>query len=169
MAIGSRQKPLPQRLLGRDLFWYLEKTGLIRKSTDTRLGKRLSTRETLIGSSPRSLRKRHEVELHGRAAAVEGTVISFEDGNRIEPGTVIWATGFRSDYSWIKLPVTEAGGRIEHTRGVTEVPGLYFLGLTWQYTRGSALLGWVKDDARFIADKIATSRQPAAALAEQRS
>jgi len=38
--------------------------------------------------------------------------------------------------------------------GVTDVPGLYFLGLAWQYTRGSALLGWVKDDAEFIAAKI---------------
>lgn len=169
MAIGSRQKPLPQRILGRDLFWYLERTGLIRKSTDTRLGRRLSTRETLIGSSPRSLRKRHGVELHGRATAVEGTMISFEDGDRLEPGTVIWATGFRPDYSWIKFPVTGTGGRIDHQRGVTEVPGLYFLGLTWQYTRGSALLGWVKDDAHFIAEKIATSRQPSAALAGQRS
>ena len=44
-------------------------------------------------------------------------------------------------------------GSVRHRRGVTDVPGLYFLGLSWQYTRGSALLGWVKDDAEFIADK----------------
>jgi len=37
---------------------------------------------------------------------------------------------------------------------VSDVPGLYFLGLSWQHTRGSALLGWVKDDAAFIADRI---------------
>jgi putative flavoprotein involved in K+ transport len=42
-----------------------------------------------------------------------------------------------------------------HQRGVTATPGLYFLGLTWQHTRGSALLGWVKDDAEFIAARIA--------------
>ena len=42
-----------------------------------------------------------------------------------------------------------------HERGVTAAPGLYFLGLPWQHTRGSALLGWVKDDAAFIADRIA--------------
>ena len=46
-------------------------------------------------------------------------------------------------------------GRVRHRRGVTDVPGLYFLGLSWQYTRGSALLGWVKDDAEFIAAQIA--------------
>jgi putative flavoprotein involved in K+ transport len=42
-----------------------------------------------------------------------------------------------------------------HRRGVTEVPGLYFLGLTWQYTRGSALLGFVADDAAYLAEQIA--------------
>jgi putative flavoprotein involved in K+ transport len=43
-----------------------------------------------------------------------------------------------------------------HRRGVTEVPGLFFLGLSWQYTRGSALLGFVNDDAAYLADRIAT-------------
>ena len=42
-----------------------------------------------------------------------------------------------------------------HRRGVTDVPGLYFIGLTWQHTRGSALIGWVKDDAEYIAARIA--------------
>jgi putative flavoprotein involved in K+ transport len=48
-----------------------------------------------------------------------------------------------------------AGGAVEHRRGVTGVPGLYFLGLPWLHTRGSALLGWVEDDARYIAGRIA--------------
>jgi putative flavoprotein involved in K+ transport len=43
-----------------------------------------------------------------------------------------------------------------HQRGVTASPGLYFLGMPWQYTRGSALLGWIKDDAQHIADQVAT-------------
>ena len=46
-------------------------------------------------------------------------------------------------------------GRIVHTRGVTRSPGLYALGLTWQHTRGSALLGWVGNDAAFLAGQIA--------------
>ena len=67
---------------------------------------------------------------------------------------MIWATGYRPDYSWIELPVTDHAGGARHRRGVTDVPGLYFLGLSWQHTRGSALLGWVKDDAAFIAEQI---------------
>jgi putative flavoprotein involved in K+ transport len=54
----------------------------------------------------------------------------------------------------VQLPVFDEGGAATHRRGVTDVPGLYFLGLLWQHTRGSALLGWVKDDARFIAERI---------------
>ena len=76
---------------------------------------------------------------------------------------MIWATGFRPDYSWIKVPVLGEDGRPRHKRGVTDSPGLYFLGLSWQHTRGSALLGWVKDDAEHIAEQISVSSptQPA--------
>ena len=72
---------------------------------------------------------------------------------------VIWSTGFRHDYSWIHVPGVLTDGRVVHRRGVTEVPGLYFLGLSWQHTRGSALLGFVHDDAAYLADRIVTGRQ----------
>jgi len=52
------------------------------------------------------------------------------------------------------VPVFGENGRLLHRRGVTDSPGLYFLGLTWQHTRGSALLGWVKHDAEYIASQI---------------
>jgi putative flavoprotein involved in K+ transport len=155
LSIGSRQTPLPQRLLGRDLFWWLTKARILDKSVDTRLGQRLSTRETLIGSSPRELKRRYGVELKPRAVDADGRRVRFEDGSELEVDAVIWATGYRPDYSWIKLPVFDEDGRLRHRRGVTHVPGLYFLGLTWQYTRGSALIGWVQEDAEFIAERIA--------------
>jgi putative flavoprotein involved in K+ transport len=67
---------------------------------------------------------------------------------------VVWATGFRLDHSWIDAPVFDDAGGLIHTRGVTASPGLYFVGLPWQHTRGSALIGWVKDDAEYIASQI---------------
>jgi len=75
---------------------------------------------------------------------------------------VIWATGYRPDHSWIDLPVHDADGRLRHRRGVTEVPDLYFLGLSWQHTRGSALLGFVADDAAFIARQLDGDHEPSA-------
>jgi putative flavoprotein involved in K+ transport len=154
LSIGSRQTPLPQRILGRDLFWYLEATGLIRKSTETRIGRRLAGRDTLIGSSPRALRRQHGVQLHDRAIDAAGSTVMFADGTQLDVGSVVWATGFRVDHAFIDVPVFDADGHLVHRRGVTASPGLYFLGLSWQHTRGSALLGWVQDDAGFIAQQI---------------
>jgi putative flavoprotein involved in K+ transport len=156
LAVGSRQKPLPQRLLGRDLFWWLTRTGVLNKTVESRLGRKLRHRDTLIGSSPRELQRRYGVELKPRAVDAAGPVVRFDDGSELEVDAVIWATGYRPDYSWIELPVFDPDGRLHHRRGVTDVPGLYFLGLTWQHTRGSALIGWVKDDAAYIAEQIET-------------
>jgi putative flavoprotein involved in K+ transport len=93
--------------------------------------------------------------------------VSFADGTQLRVDAVVWATGYQPDYSWIQAPVLDAGGRVIHQRGVTDLPGLYFLGLYWQHTRGSALLGWVKHDAEYIATQIQTlahsrKRRPAA-------
>jgi putative flavoprotein involved in K+ transport len=153
LAVGSRQKPLPQRLLGRDLFWWLTKSRLFATTVESRLGRKLQHRDTLIGSSPRRL-GRLGVELKPRAVSASGRTVRFSDGSELEVDTVIWAAGYRPDYSWIDLPIFDPAGAVRHKRGVTDVPGLYFLGLTWQHTRGSALLGWVKDDAEFIAEQI---------------
>jgi putative flavoprotein involved in K+ transport len=165
LSIGSRQTPLPQRVLGRDLFWYLEKTAAMRMSTDTRIGRRLAGRDTLIGSNSRTLRKRHGVRLHPRAVDASGRTIRFSDGGELDVGAVIWATGFRNDHSWIDAPIFDDRHRVVHRRGVTDSPGLYFLGLTWQYTRGSALIGWVADDAAYIADQIKSFRTDRSRLA----
>jgi putative flavoprotein involved in K+ transport len=159
LSVGSRQTPLPQRPLGRDLFWWLTKVRILDKSVESRLGRKLSTRDTLIGSSPRELKRHHGVELKPRVVAADGHTVRFEDGSELEVDAVIWATGYRPDYSWITLRVFDENGRLRHRRGVTDVPGLYFLGLTWQHTRGSALIGWVRDDAEFIAEQIAAYQE----------
>jgi putative flavoprotein involved in K+ transport len=160
ISIGSPQKPLPQRILGRDLFWYLDKTGVIRKTGDTRIGRRMQANEdTLIGSSPRKLRS-HGVEFHPRAIETTDSTVTFADGSALEVRSVIWATGFRLDHSWIDVPVFDEGGRVVHERGVTDSPGLYFIGLPWQHTRGSALLGFIKDDAEYVARQISAAAAP---------
>jgi putative flavoprotein involved in K+ transport len=163
LAIGSRQTPLPQRLLGRDLFWWLTKVGLFKKTVESRIGRRLRGRDTLIGSSPRELKRRYGVELKPRVVGASGRTLSFADGSELDVDAVIWATGYRPDHSWIEAPVVDSDRSVRHRRGVTDVPGLYFLGLSWQHTRGSALLGWVKDDAEFIASRIASDAEGALA------
>jgi putative flavoprotein involved in K+ transport len=162
LSIGSRQTPLPQRIAGRDLFHYLDALGLMRVTVDSRVGRRLRYRETLIGSSPRAAR-RYGIRLRGRTLDAQGSEVVFADGSRLAPAGVIWATGFAVDHSFVHVPVFDDAARLMHRRGVTAAPGLYFLGLTWQHTRGSALLGWVRDDAQFIARRIAQFAQRRAA------
>jgi putative flavoprotein involved in K+ transport len=154
VSVGEKAPMLPQRLLGRDLFWWLTRLGLMRLNTATRLGRRLQARgEFVIGTSRRRLR-RAGVRFRPRLVGADGHTARFADGSGPDVEVVIWATGYRPDYSWISIPGATAEGRIVHRRGVTGVPGLYCIGLSWQYTRGSALLGFVADDAAYVADQI---------------
>ena len=154
LSVGSAYPALPQRLLGRSLFWWLTRSGLMRIPADSRLGRRLQARETLIGTGRRGL-ERAGVRFRPRLIAAEGRTLRFADGTSGETSVVVWATGYRFDHSWIEVPGVLRDGRVVHTRGITEVPGLYFLGLPWQSTRGSALLGFVAEDAAHIAARVA--------------
>ncbi len=68
---------------------------------------------------------------------------------------VIWATGYVTDYGWMKIDVLDEKGRPRHERGVSVVPGLYFLGLPWLSRRASAFIWGVWTDAQHLADQIA--------------
>lgn len=72
--------------------------------------------------------------------------------------TIIWATGYRQDFGWLKVDAFEQNGAPIHQRGVSKEPGVYFLGLPWQSRRGSTFLWGVWHDAKFVADQIAIQR-----------
>jgi putative flavoprotein involved in K+ transport len=156
LSIATRYPMLPQRLGGRDLFWWLIRLGLLRVTVTSRPGRRMSRRDFVIGTNRRQL-ERAGVRFRPRLVDAEGRTVRFADHSLLEDvGVVVWATGYRPDYGWLQIPGVVREGHVAHRRGVTEVPGLFFLGLSWQYTRGSALLGFVNDDAAYLADRIAT-------------
>ena len=70
-------------------------------------------------------------------------------------GAVIWATGYGLDFGWIEIAVLNPDGEPIHRRGITKVPGLYFLGLQWLSKMNSSFLSGVGDDAAVLADHIA--------------
>jgi putative flavoprotein involved in K+ transport len=165
LSVGAKAPMLPQRLGGRDLFWWLTRLGLMRVTVDSRLGRRASQREFIIGSNRRKL-ERAGVRFRPRLLDADGRTVRFADHSTLDDvGVVVWATGYRSDYAWIHIPGVVRDGQVVHRRGVTEVPGLSFLGLSWQHTRGSALLGFVAEDAAYLADRI-TQYQRAGAAAD---
>ena len=156
LSAAQRIPAIPQRPLGRDIWNWATALRLDRVTADSRLGRRLAGRDQVIGPGPRRLARRHGIRLRPRAASAAGRTVTFADGSAAEFDAVVWATGFTADHSWIDVQEAKDNqGRIQHTRGVTRSPGLYILGLTWQHTRGSALLGWVGNDAAFLAGQIA--------------
>ncbi|MEM7041954.1 MAG: NAD(P)/FAD-dependent oxidoreductase [Pseudomonadota bacterium] len=72
--------------------------------------------------------------------------------------SIIWATGYAVDYSWLKVDAFDEQGRPKHQRGISTEPGVYFLGLPWQSRRGSSFIWGVWHDAKFLADQIVIQR-----------
>ena len=79
------------------------------------------------------------------------TELDLKSGNI---GTIIWAMGYTSDYSLVKLPLTDEDGFPLQQRGVTQYPGLYFVGMNWQHKRKSVTLLGVNEDVEHIIGKM---------------
>jgi putative flavoprotein involved in K+ transport len=165
VAVGTRPPMLPQRLLGRDLFWWLTRLGLITKTADSRLARRLQKKgDLVIGTRWRNL-ARLGIQVRPRLDDVDLSTAMFADGTVTAVAAVVWATGYRSDYSWLDIPGAVDDDKVANVRGITAIPGLSVLGLPWLHTRGSALLGYVKDDAAWLASHIRVDLAAARTLA----
>ena len=149
IARGAKQRQLPQQWLGVDLFRWLKVTGMLAVPVTTPLGRRMASKDTIVGPGVSDLAK-SGVQILPRAVDAEGDVIVFEDAGRRTFETVIWATGYRPGFGWLPADLVQ-DGRIRQRDGATAIKGLFVIGSSWQRTRGSALLGGVGDDARRVA------------------
>jgi putative flavoprotein involved in K+ transport len=161
VAVGTRPTELPQRIAGRDLFFWLTRSGFFTVPSHTRIARRLRARgDLVIGTRSRTLRRRG-IDFRPRLTDIDGRAARFADGSSVAVDAVVWATGYRPDHSWLHVPGVVVDGQVRHEAGATDVPGLYFLGLPWQTCRGSALLGFVGADAAVLSDRLATdARRP---------
>jgi putative flavoprotein involved in K+ transport len=129
-------------------------------TTDTSLGRRMRDTRHRRGD-PLVRLKPADIVAAGvhRVPRVDGVVDGtprLADGRTLEVAVVVWATGYRPDFGWIDLPIFDAAGNPTHHRGVVAAaPGLYFLGLPFQYTSTSDHVGGVGRDARHIAQHLA--------------
>jgi putative flavoprotein involved in K+ transport len=155
---GRSVGTMPRRVLGRDIFDWLHLT-VMRPGSDTLIGKRIrknviGSTDALIGMSERDLANTG-VRRAGRViSALDGCPI-LEGGQCADVSSIIWATGFRPDFSWIDANVFGDDGFPIHRRGVTSLPGLYFMGLRFQHRLDSSLIGGAGRDAEFLAESIA--------------
>jgi putative flavoprotein involved in K+ transport len=156
LATGRSRRVTPERVLGRSVFWWLDHLGVLRASRNTRIGRRMMAGDPFPGRGlalPR-LRKAG-VAVMPRLAAGHGKTVRFADGGVADIGAVVWATGYRDDSEWVGMPAAKGpDGDFVESRGVSPVPGLYFVGRSWQWTRGSALLTGVDADAAYVTAQI---------------
>jgi putative flavoprotein involved in K+ transport len=155
VAVGSAPPQLPQRIAGRDLFSWLTGAGFFTLPAHSRIARRLRRRGDLVIGTRSSALRRRGVDFRPRLTDLAGRTATFADGSTAALDAVVWATGYRSDHSWLHVPGVVVDGEVRHEAGVTDVPGLYFLGLPWQTCRGSALLGFVGADAAALSDRMA--------------
>jgi putative flavoprotein involved in K+ transport len=117
LSIATTYPMLPQRLAGRDLFWWLTRLGLLRVTVTSRPGRRMSRRDFVIGTNRRRL-ERAGVRFRPRLVDAEGRTVRFADRSLLEEvGVVVRATGYRSDYTWIHIPRVVHEGHVVHRRG----------------------------------------------------
>jgi putative flavoprotein involved in K+ transport len=156
LAAGRPRRVSPDRILGRSVFWWMDKLGILRASRESTIGRYLMKADPFPGKrlELKQLQQRG-VAVVGRVVQAEGKKVSFADGKAAEVDAVVWATGYRDDTDWVAIPeVKDAHGNFLHYRGVSPLPNLCFIGRSWQWSRGSALFAGVGEDAANLTEHL---------------
>jgi len=125
----------------------------------TRIGRKAKVKEASKGDMLVRVKPKQIVaagiERVGKAVGVTNGMPTLEDGRIVDVANVIWCTGFRHDLSWIDLPIFGEDGELQHERGVvTSEPGLYFVGLFFQYSAASSVIPGVPRDAKYVVERL---------------
>jgi putative flavoprotein involved in K+ transport len=156
LSTGRPRRVSPNRILGKNSFWWMDKLGLIRKSRNSAIGRFLMKADPFPGKELELEKLRSiGITVVGRLAEATGRTVSFADGQTAEIDVVIWATGYRDITEWVAIPgAKDAHGAFVEERGISPIPGLAFIGRSWQWTRGSALLTGVGADAEYVLQHL---------------
>jgi putative flavoprotein involved in K+ transport len=156
LSTGRARRVTPDRVLGRSIFWWLDHLGVLRASRESRIGRRMMSGDPFPGRSLTLPRLRQAgVNVMPRLARAEGTAAYFAGGADAQISGLVWATGYRVDSNWVAIPAVKGpDGAFVQSRGIAPVDGVYFVGQSWQWTRGSALLTGVGADAAYVTADI---------------
>lgn len=150
LSAGTISPEMPQTILGRDLFWWMSVLGVMTMPVPA------TAPDPVVGNHLDDLVASDRIRLTGPVASVEGQELVLQDGERLQPNAVIWATGFRHAWNWLAPEMLDPEtGTPRHDAGVGAVPGSYYLGLYRMRNRGSALLGFLGRDAEYIVGELA--------------
>lgn len=153
-------KSLPQQFLGKTLWWWFTVTGFLRYNKYGWIGKKInSITQPVIGTDVKGILARENVISKGRTKDALNEDVMFENDKISTIKNIIWATGYRPNFTWIEGLELDTNSYPKNYRGVSNIDGLYFIGLPWMYTRGSATLGGVAKDASYLAGVIEEKSQ----------
>ncbi len=156
LATGRKRRLLPEHLLGRSIWWWLNATRLMRAGPTSPVGR------IMRAADPFPNRNRGLVELQRlgivtkpRVLSAGGSEVTFADGTRSAINAVVWTVGYEDDTRWIDISEAKDGdGGILSEDGRSPVPGLYHLGRPWQRNRASALIMGAGPDAKVVVDHL---------------
>src|SRR5699024_1764056 len=156
LATSHTLKFLPLELFRISMYFCLDKLQLLYADTDTIRGRFFQKRnDPIFGRELKQAIKSRNVKIKPRVTVVEGKKVTFSDGSSLDVNQIIWATGFVPAYEMIRIDGTiDKKGKPIHNRGISPIDGLYYIGLPWQHSRGSALTCGGGRDAMFLADNI---------------
>ncbi|SOC05789.1 putative flavoprotein involved in K+ transport [Ureibacillus xyleni] len=156
LAISKKLSYLPTILLKKSIFWWFDRLGLLKADANSFIGKLIQKKgDPIFGYELQDAIKNNKVFMKPKVIDGKNTDITFNDQTTLNVDNIIWATGFISIFPWLDINgVVSDDGKVIHQRGVTDVKGLYFIGLPWQYRRGSGLLQGVGYDAEFIVQHL---------------
>lgn len=148
---------IPQNILGVSVYWWLHFSRALYAGRDAWVSRSIRRRgDALVGRDLHRAVAAGQIRLHPhRLCDAGGDQVRFADGTQMRPATVLWCTGFHPDYRWISIPgVLDVTGSPLHDRGVSPVPGLYWLGLPWQTRLNSSLICGIDHDAALLVAHI---------------
>ncbi len=148
-------KSLPQVFLGKTLWWWFTLIGFLNYNKYSWIGKKIqSITQPVIGTDVKEILSRENVISVGRTKDALNNDLFFEKEKVSTIKNIVWATGYRPNFKWIEGVELDIDGYPKNFRGVSNMENLYFIGLPWMHTRGSATLGGVSKDAKYLADII---------------
>ena len=148
-------KSLPQHILGKTLWWWFTLVGFLSYSKYSWIGKKInSSTQPVIGTDVKGILARENVIAVGRTKDALNDDLFFEAKKVSTIKNIVWATGYRPNFKWIEGLELDADSYPKNHRGISNIKGLYFIGLPWMHTRGSATLGGVSKDARYLAQEM---------------
>lgn len=142
----------PYTILGKSLFWWLDKVGILTAPSNSWIAKKIKAMgDPIIGMELKELLEKGTVKAKPGIESFNQNNVTFNDGTTEQIHSIVWSTGYHSDYGWINIPNTlDEKGNPYHTKGVSPIKGMYYVGLPWQSARDSALLHGVGRDALYI-------------------